>query len=111
MRDLLSARADARTDLAIRAFTRSVAMAIATCATALDQWHALVFTGGIGEHSKEIREEICARLLSLSGAEANTRSPSASASDQLAARGIRVLTVSADEEAVMDRLTRQLLWP
>jgi hypothetical protein len=33
------------------------------------------------------------------------------ASDQLAARGIRVLTVPADEEAVMDRLTRQLLWP
>ena len=111
MRDLLSARADSRVDLAIRAFTRSVAMAIASCATALDEWHALVFTGGIGEHSSEIREEICARLLSLPGAVADSRSTSASASDQLAARGIRVLTVPADEEAVMDRQTRQLLWP
>jgi acetate kinase len=111
MRDLLSARADSRVDLAIRAFTRSVAMAIASCATALDEWHALVFTGGIGEHSSEIREEICARLLSLPGAVADSRSTSASASDQLAARGIRVLTVPADEEAVMDHQTRQLLWP
>jgi len=111
MRDLLSARADSRVDLAIRAFTRSVAMAIASCATALDEWHALVFTGGIGEHSSEIREEICARLLSLPGAVADSRSTSASASDQLAARGIRVLTVAADEEAVMDRQTRELLWP
>jgi len=111
MRDLLSARADPRTDLAIRAFTRSVAMAIASCATALEQWHALVFTGGIGEHSGQIREEICARLLSLPGAMADARSPSTLASDRLAARGIRVLTVPADEEAVMDRLTRQLLWP
>ena len=111
MRDLLSARADSRVDLAIRAFTRSVAMAIASCATALDEWHALVFTGGIGEHSSEIREEICARLLSLPGAVADSRSTSASASDQLAARGIQVLTVPADEEAVMDHQTRQLLWP
>jgi acetate kinase len=111
MRDLLSARADSRVDLAIRAFTRSVAMAIASCATALGEWHALVFTGGIGERSSEIREEICARLLSLPGAVADSRSTSASASDQLAARGIRVLTVAADEEAVMDRQTRQPLWP
>jgi acetate kinase len=110
MRDLLSARADAQVDLAIRAFTRSVAMAIASCATAFDQWQALVFTGGIGEHSNEIREEICARLLSLPGPAADIGSSSASASDQLAARGIRVLTVPADEEAVMDRLTRELLW-
>ena len=99
-------------DLAIRAFTRSVAMAIASCATALEQWHALVFTGGIGEHSIEIREEICARLLSLSGGHGGSQqSPPASASDQLTARGIRVLTVSADEESVMDRQTRELLWP
>ena len=111
MRDLLAARADTHVDLAIRAFTRSVAMAIASCATALDQWQALVFTGGIGEHSREIREEICARLLSLPGAITDSRSITATASDRLAARGIRVLTVAADEEAVMDRQTRQLLWP
>ena len=111
MRDLLSARADTRVDLAIRAFTRSVAMAIASCAIALDQWHSLVFTGGIGEHSREIREEICTRLLSLPGAVADSRSTSAAASYRLAARGIRVLTVPADEEAVMDRQARQLLWP
>jgi acetate kinase len=113
MRDLLSARKDPQVDLAIRAFTRSVAMAIASCATALDDWQALVFTGGIGEHSTEIREEICGRLLSLFEGRVEPTQPAASgsASDQLRARGIRVLTVMADEESVMDRQTRQMLWP
>ena len=82
----VSARADSRVDLAIRALTRSVAMAIASCATALDEWHALVFTGGIGEHSSEIREKSRAVVVSLPGAVADSRSTSASASDQLAAR-------------------------
>jgi acetate kinase len=113
MRDLLSTRANPRVDLAIRAFTRSVAMAIASCAIALDEWQALVFTGGIGEHSTEIREEVCARLLGLSGGRPDP-SPVTSAgpaSDQLTARGIRVMTVSADEESVLDRQTRETLWP
>jgi acetate kinase len=110
MRDLLSTRSDPRVDLAIRAFTRSVAMGIASCATALDEWQSLVFTGGIGEHSVEIREEICARLLSLSGGPVDSGLTSPPASQRLAERGIRVMTVAADEESVMDRQTRQLVW-
>ena len=51
MRDLLAARDhDPAADLALRVFTRDVAMAIAAAATALPRWDTLVFTGGIGEH-------------------------------------------------------------
>jgi acetate kinase len=105
MRDLLDARSDPGVDLAIRAFTRSVAMGIASCATALERWEALVFSGGIGEHSAAIREEICARLSGLVGAPAGA----ASASEGLRACGVRVLTVAAEEESVMDREARAVV--
>jgi acetate kinase len=91
MRDLLAVRdSDPAADLALRVFTRSVAMGIAAAATALPRWDILVFTGGIGEHAATVRTEICRRLTSLGP-------------------GPRVLVVPADEAAVMDRETRELL--
>jgi acetate kinase len=108
VRDLLAARReqDPAAALALSIFTGSAAMAIASCATVLDRWDALVFTGGVGENSAEIRDDICARLLSLrSGDQTLGRS----ASDQLSDTGIRVLAVPADEESVLDRLARDLV--
>ena len=64
VRELLAAT-DPAADLALRVFVRQVAMGIAAALTTLDRWDALVFTGGIGVHSEEIRERICARPLSL----------------------------------------------
>jgi len=52
----------------------------------------LVFSGGIGEHSPVVRNEICRRLAAVW----TTSDP-------------RVLTVPADEAAVMDRESRLLL--
>lgn len=105
VRDLLAAD-DGAADLALRVFVRQVAMAVAAAVTTLDGWNCLVFTGGIGAHSAEIRERICARLLPLRpGTVGTTGSPS----ERLTATGLRVLTVPVDEEAVMDRLTRELL--
>jgi acetate kinase len=90
VRDLLAARAggDAAATLALEIFVNSAAMAIASCSTVLDRWSALVFTGGVGEHAGEIRDEICARLRLT---------------------GVEVLTVPADEESVLDRLARELV--
>jgi acetate kinase len=107
MRDLLAARADGdpAADLAVRVFTRSVAMAVAGCAATLDNWDALVFSGGIGEHADVIRDEVCRRLGSLRGAGTRTDS----AQHDLTRQGIRVMVVAADEEAVMDRQARALL--
>ena len=102
VRELLAAT-DPAADLALRVFVRQVAMGIAAALTTLDRWDALVFTGGIGVHSEEIRERICARPLSLRpGASAATGLPS----ERLVATGVRVCAVPVDEEAVMDRLAR-----
>ncbi|MGY1633479.1 hypothetical protein ACI784_17405 [Geodermatophilus sp. SYSU D01186] len=49
---------------------------------------------------------MCARLLPL---RAGTRELWGRPSERLVANGVRVLTVPVDEEAVMDRLTREVL--
>jgi acetate kinase len=87
IRDLESA-ADDHAALALDMFVQSAAMAIAACATTLDRWQTLVFTGGVGEHATSVRERICARLR---------------------CDGIEIAVVVADEERVMDRLTRSLV--
>lgn len=105
VRALLADDGDAA-DLALRVFVRQVAMAVGAAVTTLDGWDTVVFTGGIGRHSAEIRERVCARLLPLRpGAAAAPGPPSA----RLAAAGVRVLAVPVDEEAVMDRLARAAL--
>jgi acetate kinase len=87
MRDLLEAGDDdARTALAM--FVSSAAMAIAACATTLDEWRWLAFTGGVGEHARSVRDQICARLR---------------------LEGTEVEVVPADEERVMDEMTRSLV--
>ncbi len=56
---------DAQARRALEIFARSAAAGIAAAATALPRLDALVFTGGIGEHSSGVRGEIVARLGSL----------------------------------------------
>lgn len=87
MRDLEGA-ADAAAALARAVFVQQAAMAIASCATTLDAWQSLVFTGGIGEHDESVRTAICRRLR---------------------LDGIDVLTVAADEESILDRHARSFL--
>jgi acetate kinase len=88
VRDLLGAP-DVAAALALEVFVRGAAAAIAGCATALDSWESLVFTGGIGEHADAIRDAVLARLPGSTG--------------------LRVLVVPADEEGVLDRSARQLV--
>lgn len=121
VRDLLAARDhDPEADLALRMFSRDVAMAIAAAVTALPRWETLVFTGGVGEHAPMVRDEICHRLTSLrpsftSLSTSDSAHPSGAGDDvvngvrELSATGIQVLTVPADEAAVMDRQARALL--
>jgi acetate kinase len=87
IRDLESA-ADDNAVLALDMFVQSAAMSIAACATTLDNWQTLVFTGGVGEHATSVRERICALLR---------------------CDGVEIAVVAADEERVMDRLSRALL--
>jgi acetate kinase len=87
MRDLLAAD-DHEARLAVTMFVANAAMAIAACATTLDRWRWLVFTGGIGEHAGPVRQQIC---------------------DRLRLGETKVAVVPANEELVMDVMTRELL--
>ena len=64
VRELLAAEAagDAAAGLALEMFTRRAAAGIAAAATSLPGLDAVVFTGGIGEHSGTIRARIVDRL-------------------------------------------------
>lgn len=88
MRELRAAD-DAAARLALEIFARSAAMAIASCATTLDAWRTLVFTGGIGENDAATREQVCALV----------KPPPE----------VSVRVVHADEELVLDHLARELL--
>jgi acetate kinase len=69
-RELVRARANnAHADLALRMFSYQIRKAIAAMAAALDGLDLLVFTGGIGEHAEEIRQEITAGLAFLGESE------------------------------------------
>ena len=60
-RDLEQAAAEghARADLALRAFTASIRHYTGAYLTVLGGADAIVFTGGIGEHSERIRKDVC----------------------------------------------------
>jgi acetate kinase len=63
MRDLLAASAlDSRASDAIDVFCYHVSKVIGAYAVVLAGLDALVFTGGIGEHSPQVRERICEKL-------------------------------------------------
>jgi acetate kinase len=59
---VLLASDDPRASDAIDLFTFRVAREVAAMANTLGGLECLVFTGGIGEHSKEIRRQVCERL-------------------------------------------------
>lgn len=61
MRDLQAAAAkgDSRARLAIEIFCRSIRKVIAAYATVLGGADLVVFTGGIGEHSSQVRANVC----------------------------------------------------
>lgn len=84
----LEAAGDHDAGLALEMFVTSASMAIAACATTLDRWDHLVFTGGIGEHATSVRDRIVHRL-------------------RLGDTAVDV--VPADEERVMDQETRRVL--
>ena len=93
-----AAGGDTQARLAINMFVRRAAAAIAAAATSLPRIDALVFTGGIGEHSHFIRTRIVGRLAGL-GVPDDLRDADA---DAVLTRGpISVLVVQAREDRVI----------
>lgn len=94
MRTLLTS-ADPNATAAVDQFCARVAEQIAVMATAMNGMDLLVFTGGIGENSAEIRNNVCDRLKWLgvraAGAEVGAGSSS----------GVEVRVTPTDEEIVI----------
>jgi len=76
-------------DLALRMFCYQVSKAIGGMAIVLGGLDTLVFTGGIGEHARELRDEICAGLKCLGNPE--------------------ILVLPAQEDLQIARITARLL--
>lgn len=98
--------------MALAMFCRRAAAAIAAAATALPRLDALVFTGGIGEHSAAIRSAICRRLgvLGVPGVLGGPPADSEAAGDAILVREpVAVLVVPAREDVVIARQVAALI--
>ncbi len=111
VRDLLKREAgDVRAAEAIELFCYLAKKAIASFAGALGGVDALVFAGGIGENSPEIRARICDGLGFLGielSAPCNARNAGVISGNAASAVTIRV--IRTDEESVIARLAAQVL--
>lgn len=104
MRTLL-ASADSRAKEAIELFVYRIAREIGALTSSLGGLDGLVFTAGIGEHTPEIREMVCARLGWLQIAmdrQANQRNAILISTPK---SGVAVLVVPTDEETMIVRHT------
>jgi len=115
MRELLSAAdgGDADCELAVAVFCHRVARSLLGLASGLDRVDALVFSGGIGEHSAPVRSRILGHLGILSpkidsfhnAAHGSQGKRRITADDS----PLTVLVVPTDEERLIARETRRVL--
>ncbi|MEX6505087.1 acetate/propionate family kinase [Jiella sp. M17.18] len=102
---------DPRAAEALELFAFRAAREVAAMAHSLEGLDGLVFTGGIGEHSPQIRAAICARLAWL-GVDLDPDANAAGAK-RIGAPGSQaaVLVIPTDEEAVIARHTLRIPKP
>jgi len=108
MRVLLASAAPAAA-AAVDVFVYRAARELGSLAAALGGLDALVFTGGIGEHSPEIRSRICAQAAWLGVALDEAANAAGLESIGAAASRVPVLVIAAGEEAVIAAHTARLL--
>ncbi len=114
MRAIQSAAAggNERARLALDVFVHRLAKAVAAMVTSLDRLDALVFTGGIGENSAEVRSLVLARLAFLGLAEdpeANARHGRATGGRISPDGPVLAMVVPTDEELMIARDTARLV--
>jgi acetate kinase len=112
LRELESLAADDPQALfALELYAHRVAAAIAAMGTSLGRIDAIVFTGGIGEHSFQTRARVCERLKTLGvllDEQTNVHAePDCSVNAKPSA--VDVLVIAAREEIVIARSARALL--
>ena len=121
LRDLLQAAEEGneRASLAIDMFVESILHYIGAYAAKMGGLDYLVFTGGIGENSAYVREQVCRRLAFLGlmfDEEANAKvSPEQAVNEKgvnvitLPGSRVKALVIPADEEIVVGKKTYECL--
>jgi acetate kinase len=110
MRDLVARRdADARAAEAVDLFCYQARKWIGAFAAALGGLDTLVFSGGIGENSPEVRQGICAGLEFLGIRFDRERNQAAAASISTDSSSTEVRVIRTDEEAMIAREVTRLL--
>jgi acetate kinase len=109
MRDLLGRETDdGRAAEAVALFCYQAKKFLGALAAALGGLDALVFTGGIGEHSATVRERVCEGLEFL-GIRIDTDRNRAYAPVISSDDAVRVRVVPTDEDLMVARHTRRLI--
>jgi acetate kinase len=98
-----------RAQVAIDMFVSRAAAGIAAVATALPRLDALVFTGGIGEHSASVRSAILGRLAPLGIGPASAVDVRNDAVISRPGSAVAILRVEAREDAVIARQVARLV--
>jgi acetate kinase len=104
-----SAAGDAAAKLAIDIFTRSIAKTIASYAVSLGGLDLLVLTGGIGENSAPVRQQVCSQLEFLGTAIDEAKNVANAELISAGSSKIDVKIIAADEDGQIARHTRRLL--
>jgi acetate kinase len=110
MREVLT-RDDARARLALEVYLHRLAGATAAMAAALGGLDALVFTGGVGEHSPAVRAGAAERLAFLGVALDSGRNAGAAVDADIGAprATVRCAVVAAREDLELARQAREVL--
>jgi acetate kinase len=110
---VLERAADDDARLALAVFTHRVGAAVAAMAASLDGLDALVFTGGIGEHSALVRRSVCERLRFLGVDLDHAANEGALGDGDIGgpASAVRVAVVRSREELVIAQDVRGLVAP
>jgi acetate kinase len=95
--------------LALAVFVHRLAAAIAAMTVSLGGLDALVFTGGVGEHSAAVRAAVCRRLAFLGVALDETRNEGAVPDAEIHAGPVRIVVLEAREDVVAARAARAAL--
>jgi len=108
MRALL-ASADPRAAEAVDLFTFRVAAEVAVMASSLAGLECLVFTGGIGEHAAEVRQQVCDRLRWLGVMIDPTANAQARPCISLADSRVMILVIPTSEEMMIAQQSQAVL--
>ena len=113
MRDVLAARAEGneQADLAFRAYAYRIRLYVGAYAVAVGKLDAVVFTGGVGENSPDVRAEICHGLECI-GVEYDVEfNKDRTPDDDIAKPGTgrRILIISTQEDEMIARETASVV--